>query len=135
MVLCAYLGQLMKVRDALKKEMTVVIDERDQAELDKHEEDEGGSGADINIERVQITQRVCRSSGTHLPAYDDITFLQVKIRSIDNYQGEEADVVILSLVRNSGQGDTEGKGFSRQRSSPRIGFLKVSLHYGKQVTD
>lgn len=46
----------MKVRDALKKEMTVVIDERDQAELDRHEEE--GSSADVEIERVQITQRV-----------------------------------------------------------------------------
>ena len=51
----------MKVRDALKKEMTVVIDERDQAELDKHE-DEDGVGTDVNIERVQVTQRVCHSS-------------------------------------------------------------------------
>ena len=49
----------MKVRDALKKEMTVVIDERDQAELDKREE-ENEPTADVNIERVQITQRVSR---------------------------------------------------------------------------
>ena len=48
----------MKVRDALKKEFAVVIDERDQAELDKHE-DEDASSTDVNIERVQITQRVC----------------------------------------------------------------------------
>lgn len=66
-VLCAYLGQLMKVRDALKKEMTVVIDERDQAELDRREdEDASGSSLDANIERVQVTQKVCRLLGARL---------------------------------------------------------------------
>lgn len=34
MVLCAYLGQLSRLRDALSNEVAVVIDERDQANLD-----------------------------------------------------------------------------------------------------
>jgi hypothetical protein len=37
-VLCAYLGQLAKLRDALANEVAIVIDERDQAALaDKRE--------------------------------------------------------------------------------------------------
>lgn len=36
----------------------------------------------------------------------------VKITSVDNFQGEEADIILLSLVRSNPQGD--------------IGFLKVS---------
>lgn len=56
-VLCAYLGQLLKVRDSLKNEMAVVIDERDQDTLDAHGDgDEAESRT--NVERVGVTQRV-----------------------------------------------------------------------------
>ncbi|KAG8876544.1 hypothetical protein FRB98_007247, partial [Tulasnella sp. 332] len=40
-VLCAYLGQLQKIRLALAKEVTTVIDDRDAAQLIDHEEQEG----------------------------------------------------------------------------------------------
>ena len=56
-MLCSYLGQLLKVRDALKNEMAVIIDERDQDALDAHND---GDEADskTNIERVNVTKRV-----------------------------------------------------------------------------
>ena len=54
MVLCAYLGQLARVRDALSTEMTVVMDERDQAQL----EDLEGSDAEMHCETVQVSKRV-----------------------------------------------------------------------------
>ncbi|KAI5123686.1 hypothetical protein M0805_001714 [Coniferiporia weirii] len=104
-VLCAYLGQLAKVRDSLRSEMAVVLDERDQEALIQHEGDAAVQGEN-SIERVQVTQRV-------------------KIRSVDNYQGEEADIVILSLVRNSGDGpEYYQQGSNVRRSFPKIGFLK-----------
>ncbi|KAL5513488.1 hypothetical protein ACEPAH_3887 [Sanghuangporus vaninii] len=104
-VLCTYLGQLAKVRDALKTEMTVVIDERDQDALEKHEGDDSEDNG-VTVERVHVTQRV-------------------RVRSVDNYQGEEADIVILSLVRNSGGGhETTEHDIIARRTAPRIGFLK-----------
>ncbi|KAI5116801.1 hypothetical protein M0805_007013 [Coniferiporia weirii] len=102
-VLCAYLGQLAKVRDSLRFE--VVLVERDQETLTRHEGD-AAVQAGNSIERVQVTQRV-------------------RIRSVDNYQGEEADIVILSLVRNSGDcPEYSQQGSNDRRSLPKIGFLK-----------
>ncbi|KAJ7593988.1 hypothetical protein C8J56DRAFT_777276 [Mycena floridula] len=43
--------------------------------------------------------------------------VKVKLRTVDNFQGEEAKIVILSLVRNAGSEENSG-------SRPNIGFLK-----------
>lgn len=60
MVLCAYLGQLAKLRDALANEVAIVIDERDQAALADHEgDDENDLGGGTTIEHVKVTKRVC----------------------------------------------------------------------------
>lgn len=59
-ILCAYLGQLLKVRDALKGEIAVVIGEKDQDALDAYDDgDEKDRDANIGVERVNVTQRVC----------------------------------------------------------------------------
>lgn len=58
-VLCAYLGQLARLRDALAGEVAIIIDERDQAALADQEDDkEEDLGAEIAIEHVKITKRV-----------------------------------------------------------------------------
>ncbi|KAG9309780.1 hypothetical protein JVU11DRAFT_10154 [Chiua virens] len=105
-VLCAYLGQLVRLRDALGGEVTVVIDERDQVALDDCEAEQADAMTGGSIQHVSVTSRV-------------------RLRTIDNYQGEEGKVVILSLVRNSGGADDE---MEIQTASPRarvnIGFLK-----------
>lgn len=56
-ILCTYLGQLARVRDALRAEMTVVIDERDQDALNQLE-GEGYEGNEAMVERVHVTERV-----------------------------------------------------------------------------
>ncbi|EIN11698.1 P-loop containing nucleoside triphosphate hydrolase protein [Punctularia strigosozonata HHB-11173 SS5] len=103
-VLCGYLGQLARVRDALAGEVAVLIDERDQADLADHEAE-----ADTNdpvVEQVKVAKRV-------------------RIRTIDNYQGEEAKIVILSLVRNSGIPEDDDEAIvSARPAKPNIGFLK-----------
>ncbi|KAF8656766.1 hypothetical protein AX16_002444 [Volvariella volvacea WC 439] len=95
-VLCAYLGQLARVRDALNKEVVVLIDDRDMQDLASRE-DEKEKELDVqpDISRVKASK-------------------QVRIRTVDNYQGEEAKIVILSLVRNAGS----------QARRQTIGFLK-----------
>ncbi|KAG8772947.1 hypothetical protein FRC16_005510, partial [Serendipita sp. 398] len=93
-VLCMYLGQLAKLRDELQKSrIKVVLDSRDEDELRNREGD-----AILNDENVPIKAS------------------DVLLRTVDNFQGEEADVVILSLVRNHGY-----------EKAGTIGFLKVSL--------
>ena len=58
-VLCAYLGQLAHVRDALSSEVAVVIDGRDQTALaDQEADDEVDNTLDIAVERVRVDKRV-----------------------------------------------------------------------------
>ncbi|EJF65241.1 P-loop containing nucleoside triphosphate hydrolase protein [Dichomitus squalens LYAD-421 SS1] len=105
-VLCAYLGQLSRLRDALSNEVAVVLDERDQAELDdRNAEAEDVSQSTSAFERVKVSHRVL-------------------LRTIDNFQGEEAKIVILSLVRNSG-GSEEDEVYGHQpKGRANIGFLR-----------
>ena len=66
-VLCGYLGQLARMRDAFADKVAVVIDERDQVELADREAERDGYDSDVdddqvlqtaNIEQVKVTQRV-----------------------------------------------------------------------------
>ena len=65
MVLCTYLGQLSRMRDALSNEVAVVIDERDQNELaDREAEqqlDESAEAIEVSqtvVEHVKVSRRV-----------------------------------------------------------------------------
>ncbi|KAK0440271.1 hypothetical protein EV421DRAFT_1712588 [Armillaria borealis] len=90
-VLCAYLGQLRELRSALKSlKVAVSVDERDQDQLVREGMDDEGY-----IEQVTVSQHV-------------------RLGTVDIFQGEEAKIVIVSLVRNSGSFD----------SDESIGFLK-----------
>jgi hypothetical protein len=57
-VLCAYLGQLSRLRDALSNEVVVVIDERDREQLAQHEDDGEGMRNGFSIEQVKVAKRV-----------------------------------------------------------------------------
>lgn len=115
-VLCAYLGQLAKVRDALRGLVTVVIDERDQTELADCDEKQVKFSPTSQVNRVGVATRVL-------------------LRTVDNFQGEEARIVILSLVRNAGPIDQAGIQGGLKRT---IGFLRsdnrtnVSLSRAKE---
>ncbi|KAJ8454017.1 hypothetical protein ONZ51_g13274 [Trametes cubensis] len=93
-VLCAYLGQLQKVRAALRDlKIAVAVDERDAEELARQ-------GLDEDVEFAEV-----------------VVAKHVRLGTVDIFQGQEAKIVIVSLVRNSGQCDT---------GSGSIGFLKSS---------
>lgn len=60
-VLCAYLGQLLKVRDALSGEVAVVIDDRDLvalADQDDGGEDHAVDDKAVTVEQVAVSKRV-----------------------------------------------------------------------------
>ncbi len=97
-VLTPYLGQMIKIRDALKKSFAVIIDERDAKEIAEFE--------DQDIENDYGTNVATKKSLNQ----------QVTLRTVDNFQGEEANIVIISLVHNV---TISGK-------SGSIGFLKSS---------
>ncbi|KAI0047489.1 hypothetical protein FA95DRAFT_1582635 [Auriscalpium vulgare] len=94
-VLCAYLGQLHKVRAALRHlEIAVKVDEKDEEELERQGLD--SVDTEDGFSQVRVLQ-------------------QVRLATLDNSQGEEAKIVILSTVRNSG---------TLERGRSHIGFLE-----------
>ncbi|KAF9203483.1 hypothetical protein BGZ49_006383 [Haplosporangium sp. Z 27] len=105
-VLTPYLGQLSKLRDRLRESFLLVIDERDQEQLDEKEMENIGNttalktNENVNVKRLNLQ--------SHLT-----------LRTIDNYQGEEAKIVIISLVRSD---ITPDELVFKSKSS--IGFLK-----------
>ncbi|KAI5827612.1 P-loop containing nucleoside triphosphate hydrolase protein [Schizophyllum commune Tattone D] len=102
-VLCMYLGQLVKLRDALSREVVVVIDERDARDIATHED----------VDEDEVEQRNAAAREVQVSK-------QVRLRTVDNFQGEEAKIVILSTVRNAGSVDE----VTGARRSTKIGFLK-----------
>jgi hypothetical protein len=94
--------QQIKVRQALQGRATVVIDQRDQDKLDLA----GDEQLVVSAHEVPVSQ-------------------QVTLRTVDNFQGCEGDVIILSTVRNVGGADGP-------QSKGTIGFLKVSRLAARQ---
>lgn len=92
-VLCAYLGQLARVRDALADQVAVVIDEQDQEALADHEENESDD-QDTRVEHVRVSRRVSTEKRDH-PHNKCLCRIQVRLRTVDNYQGEEAKVLFI----------------------------------------
>ncbi|RHZ73529.1 hypothetical protein Glove_230g154 [Diversispora epigaea] len=100
-VLTPYLGQMLKIREALSKSFVVVIDERDARQLTDLEENGDTDEVDPSLNSISVASRKQLNQ-------------QVILRTVDNFQGEEADIVIISLVRNkTGHGND------------MIGFLKT----------
>ena len=94
-VLTPYLGQLSKLRDALKKDNDPVLNDLDSFDLVK-------AGL-IDSAAAQVKKRPIRlatigKSPSHLR-------LASLLCRTDNYQGEEADIVIVSLTRSNSRGD------------------------------
>ncbi|CAE6473604.1 unnamed protein product [Rhizoctonia solani] len=103
-ILSAYLGQIPKIRKKLQNVVTIVVDERDAELLEQLGLDEEDS---TPVQQVQASSRVL-------------------IRTLDNFQGEEGEIIILSLVRNNGtvfDGDVASLQYAPGTKS-RIGFLK-----------
>ncbi|KAG8690476.1 hypothetical protein FRC11_011354, partial [Ceratobasidium sp. 423] len=102
-ILAAYLGQIPKLCKKLQDIATIVIDERDAALLAKP-----GPGKNKLANTCQTN-----------------TSRRVLVRTLDTFQGEEGDIVILSLVRNSGT-RFDGEMSSLQVTGGRspIGFLR-----------
>ncbi|KAF9210554.1 hypothetical protein BGZ59_009291 [Podila verticillata] len=95
-VLTPYINQLTKLRDTLQGTTGLAIDERDQEQLNDTED------------KKHITINFVNSQ-----SFDN----RLTLRTIDNYQGEEADIIIVSLVRSNTERDEQGW-------SPTIGFLR-----------
>ncbi|KAF9354491.1 hypothetical protein BGX34_010978 [Mortierella sp. NVP85] len=104
-VLTPYLGQLSKLRASLGSSFVLVMDEKEQEQLDIQDaEKDLGSRTDKGAGTVPETVNVSLDGG-------------LTLRTIDNFQGEQAEIVIISLVRSDVKEDGSA-------ASSSIGFLK-----------
>ncbi|CCM04279.1 uncharacterized protein FIBRA_06450 [Fibroporia radiculosa] len=109
-VLCAYLGQLQKVRAALRDlKIAVSVDERDQEQLARQGVDE-----DVGFEEVIVAKHI-------------------RLGTVDIFQGQEAKIVIVSLVRNSGTFETGTASIGFLKSSNRINVALSRAKHGLYI--
>ena len=92
-VLTPYVRQLQKIRSLLSSTFDIIIGERDEEELGKHELLEAFN----NVENPEgPTLKMLN------PLAQKTTLSQrLRIATVDNFQGEEADVVVVSMVRSN----------------------------------
>ncbi|GAA5992370.1 hypothetical protein JCM10908_000450 [Rhodotorula pacifica] len=121
-ILTPYLGQLRILRTLLQAvQITTILDERDLGDLEAEEDGEDDATrneADVNAKQLLQAHAKQQSLNT-----------QVLLRTVDRFQGEEADIIVLSLVRNSktpteGGGDGEEQAVFSSDARASIGFLK-----------
>ena len=111
-VITPYLGQLQKIKKRLANSFEIVVGDRDQEELEaKGLQDDLGTSTDGQVQ-VQKT--------TLLNA--------LRIATVDNFQGEEAKVIVVSLVRSN---DERKCGFLK--TSNRINVLLSRARYGMYI--
>ncbi|RAL10327.1 putative NF-X1 finger and helicase domain protein [Aspergillus homomorphus CBS 101889] len=112
-VLTPYLGQLHRMRRKLSQSFTITVGERDQDDLDN-----AGFIEDEAEETSLDTKRFARSTLLHA----------LRVATIDNFQGEEAKVVVISLVRSNNQNQC---GFLRTPN--RINVLLSRAKHGMYI--
>jgi hypothetical protein len=94
-VLTPYVGQLQKLRSALQNDFEIVLSDRDQETLirEGHEDTTPNGTGHALLQKKAMTELL-------------------RIATVDNFQGEEARVIIISLVRSN--------------MDNKVGFLKTS---------
>ncbi|KAI9801196.1 MAG: hypothetical protein M1825_003470 [Sarcosagium campestre] len=99
-VLTPYVGQLQKLRAVMREKFEIVVSERDQEALytagledDSSPQTDSSRASHHKLEKKQFTDLL-------------------RVATVDNFQGEEAKIVIISLVRSNNQRN--------------VGFLKTT---------
>lgn len=112
-VLTPYLGQLQKLKQRLRSSFAIVVGDRDLEDLEaKGLEGESEEETTANQSNVRKT--------TLLNA--------LRIATVDNFQGEEAKVIVISLVRSN---DERKCGFLK--TSNRINVLLSRARHGMYI--
>ncbi|EMC99766.1 hypothetical protein BAUCODRAFT_348596 [Baudoinia panamericana UAMH 10762] len=115
-IITPYLGQLRKLRQKLSSAFHIVLNERDVEELQR----EGDGSLEAVTEDDAVVRRASIARGSLLQA--------LRVATVDNFQGEEATVVVVSLVRSN---DINKPGFLR--TSNRINVLLSRAKHGLYI--
>jgi hypothetical protein len=122
-VITPYLGQLRKLRRSLSSFAEVIINDRDIDEMalnSDDDDDDETQRASSGITKARQPPRLGVHKSTLLQA--------LRLATVDNFQGEEAKVVIISLVRSNKQ---HSCGFLR--TSNRINVLLSRAQHGMYI--
>ncbi|GAB7354884.1 hypothetical protein MBLNU459_g5523t2 [Dothideomycetes sp. NU459] len=114
-VLTPYSGQLRKLRDRFSDTYTILLNDRDADELDE----DAAATEDASCVRSM--------AGTHKAAQGSLN-QALRLATVDNFQGEEAKIVIVSLVRSNKQNNP---GFLRTPN--RINVLLSRAQHGMYI--
>ena len=108
-VLTPYSGQLHKLRAALEADFDISVSDRDKEDLEADGFESQVAGANPST-GVLGKKRLLES---------------LRLATVDNFQGEEADVIVISLVRSNTEGNV---GFLR--TDNRINVLLSRARHG-----
>lgn len=111
-VITPYLGQLQKIKKRLASSFEIVVGDRDLADLE-------AQGLQEDMET---------STDGQIQPQKTILLNSLKIATVDNFQGEEALVIIISLVRSN---DERKCGFLK--TSNRINVLLSRARHGMYI--
>ncbi|KAK8143852.1 hypothetical protein G3M48_006653 [Beauveria asiatica] len=101
-VLTPYTGQLQKLRASMRNDFEVILSDRDQDALNRDGIDSGEPDSQEEAPSVQRKGALAKKKLSDL----------LRVATVDNFQGEEAKVVIVSLVRSN--------------NARKVGFLKTT---------
>lgn len=104
-VLTPYTGQLQKLRTAMRSDFEIVLSDRDQDALEK-------DGFNLDDTVVKTNGSVEQQSHRRKPLEKKKLSDLLRVATVDNFQGEEAKIIIVSLVRSNKEG--------------KVGFLKTT---------
>lgn len=108
-VLTPYVRQLQKLRDMLKESFEIVVEDKDENELEK-----------LDDGPVLVTD----PRQTHRAVLTET----LRLATVDNFQGEESNVVIVSLVRSNHE-----KRCGFLRTTNRINVLLSRAKHGMYI--
>ncbi|KAM0744848.1 hypothetical protein ACQRIT_000232 [Beauveria bassiana] len=117
-VLTPYTGQLQKLRTAMRSDFEIVLSDRDQDALDRDGFDATALGPDEDPPESTLSQRKGALAKKKLSEL-------LRVATVDNFQGEEAKVVIISLVRSN-----EARNVGFLKTTNRINVLLSRAQHG-----
>ena len=104
-VLTPYTGQLQKIRSVMRNHFEIILSDRDQDALEK----DGFNTVTITSEDEKSSNQFShRKAPLEKKKLSDL----LRVATVDNFQGEEAKVIIVSLVRSN--------------KSRKVGFLRTT---------
>ncbi|KAK8073054.1 hypothetical protein PG996_006402 [Apiospora saccharicola] len=113
-VITPYLGQLLRLRRRMNHIVEISLNDQDTEELNSLDVDDDGLPTDIGIQPPSASKTSLLKS--------------VRLATVDNFQGEEAKVVVISLVRSN-----EEKRCGFLSTSNRINVLLSRAKHGMYI--